>query len=293
MPNMTDPIGLTLKNLRQQKNLTLQDVARETCVSRAFLMAIEDADYDQLPAQAFTVGFIKAYAQLVGYDVCESVRQFKADVNTSSEAETESEACSQDSAGDSLKSSIAAGAVSGHSIAHSVSRSNSLAATFSLLGLVATVMIFGWTADSTIADQQSAQTFAAAADQTLDKPVKETKAETEIPLVEPAAVDTKNTLFPAVQASEPSNPVVTDLTAVLVAVEDNWVQLQTADGDTVWQGIMAKGQSRILTDDVSHVTTGNSGGLEMKVGSRSLGLLGQRGVMARSLALPLISSNAQ
>lgn len=46
----------------------LEAIMAQTKISRRFLEAIENGEYDQLPGGVFTVNYIRQYAALVNYD---------------------------------------------------------------------------------------------------------------------------------------------------------------------------------------------------------------------------------
>ena len=62
------PLGAQLRQLREDKSLTLEEVAFHTKVSRANLEAIESMAYDKLPADSFTRGQIILYGNFLGMD---------------------------------------------------------------------------------------------------------------------------------------------------------------------------------------------------------------------------------
>lgn len=79
-------IGQALRALREQKKLSLTDIAETTCVRRAYLQALEDMNIDQLPSRPFAVGYVKAYAEALGASGELAVRQFKIDAPSPDEA---------------------------------------------------------------------------------------------------------------------------------------------------------------------------------------------------------------
>ncbi len=70
-------IGAALKAAREFRGLSLQDVADQTRIRRTYLAAVEDMRLDELPSRPFTIGYIKAYATLLGMDPDEAVARFK------------------------------------------------------------------------------------------------------------------------------------------------------------------------------------------------------------------------
>lgn len=61
-------VGERLKAAREEKGLSLEDIAAQTRIPQRHLESIENADWDKLPAPTYTVGFAKNYAGTVGLD---------------------------------------------------------------------------------------------------------------------------------------------------------------------------------------------------------------------------------
>lgn len=72
-------IGQALRTVREQQNLSLEDVAEITRVRRVYLADIEAMRLDRLPSRPFTIGYIRAYAEALGLDGEAAVERFKAD----------------------------------------------------------------------------------------------------------------------------------------------------------------------------------------------------------------------
>jgi cytoskeletal protein RodZ len=68
--------GRHLQKLRQEKEVTIEEVALETKISRANLRAIEAMEYERLPADTFTKGFIILYGEYLGVDGRKIANQF-------------------------------------------------------------------------------------------------------------------------------------------------------------------------------------------------------------------------
>ncbi len=62
------PVGIYLQSERLRKQLSLEKIAEETCIHITTLRAIEENDRSKMPAEVFTRGFIKLYAELLGLD---------------------------------------------------------------------------------------------------------------------------------------------------------------------------------------------------------------------------------
>lgn len=64
----TESVGRSLKNVREERNLSLDEISRATKIKKEFLIAIEEDRYDALPGAVFTRGFIRAYGDFLGLD---------------------------------------------------------------------------------------------------------------------------------------------------------------------------------------------------------------------------------
>jgi cytoskeleton protein RodZ len=74
-----ETLGDELRAARQDKGLTLEELAETTRVRRAYLEAIEDMRLELLPSRPFTIGYIRAYAQALGLSGDAAVERFKAE----------------------------------------------------------------------------------------------------------------------------------------------------------------------------------------------------------------------
>jgi cytoskeleton protein RodZ len=61
-------IGETLRQERERRNLALDQVSRELKISVRFLEAIEQENFERLPAGVFAKSFARQYARLLGLD---------------------------------------------------------------------------------------------------------------------------------------------------------------------------------------------------------------------------------
>ncbi len=75
-------IGKVLKEARESKNLTLDEISQETHILTRYLNAIEEENYSIVPDRIYVIGIIRKYADYLGLDGGEMVRLFMDDVNT-------------------------------------------------------------------------------------------------------------------------------------------------------------------------------------------------------------------
>ena len=60
--------GQNLRQAREARNITLQDIAATTKIGTRALQALESDRFDELPGGIFNKGFVRAYARCVGLD---------------------------------------------------------------------------------------------------------------------------------------------------------------------------------------------------------------------------------
>jgi len=73
-------VGERLRAARDEKGLSLEDIAAQTRIPRRHLEAIEAAEWDRLPAPTYTIGFARSYAAVVGLDRAEVADQLRSEM---------------------------------------------------------------------------------------------------------------------------------------------------------------------------------------------------------------------
>jgi cytoskeletal protein RodZ len=66
---MNESTGATLRHAREQRHLTLQQVAEKTKIRSHYLQALEYDDFAAMPSSAQARGFLRIYADFLGLDV--------------------------------------------------------------------------------------------------------------------------------------------------------------------------------------------------------------------------------
>ena len=84
-------VGERLRAAREEKKLSLEDIAAQTRIPQRHLESIEIADWDKLPAPTYTVGFAKSYASAVGLDRADIGDQLREEMGGQRFASSQSE----------------------------------------------------------------------------------------------------------------------------------------------------------------------------------------------------------
>ena len=78
MEHITTDIGSRIRQAREQRGLTIRDIANTTKISTAALNAIEHNDFARLPGGVFRRAHVRAFATEVGLDADELTREYRA-----------------------------------------------------------------------------------------------------------------------------------------------------------------------------------------------------------------------
>ena len=69
-------VGSYLRELRERRGVSLEEISRTTRVGRSYLEALEAGEFGKLPAPVFTRGFVVAYCQALGVSSDEALTRF-------------------------------------------------------------------------------------------------------------------------------------------------------------------------------------------------------------------------
>lgn len=76
-------VGQRLREAREGKGLSVEDIAAQTRIPTRHLSSLEDSDWDKLPAATYSIGFAKNYASAVGLDRNEIGEQLRSEMGGS------------------------------------------------------------------------------------------------------------------------------------------------------------------------------------------------------------------
>ena len=79
----TTTFGAHLKREREARNISLDDIAKSTKISKRHLRELEEERFKDLPGGIFNKGFVRAYAKHLGLNEDEMVAEYvAAEANT-------------------------------------------------------------------------------------------------------------------------------------------------------------------------------------------------------------------
>jgi cytoskeleton protein RodZ len=78
-PRAPETVGALLRRARLRQDGDIEHIAALLRLRPAYIVAIEEGRYGELPGAAYALGFVRAYAEHLGLDGHEIVRRFKAE----------------------------------------------------------------------------------------------------------------------------------------------------------------------------------------------------------------------
>jgi cytoskeleton protein RodZ len=72
------PVGEYLKSVREARGLQLDQASRVTRISKSYLVAIEQGEFEKLPNAAYIKGFLRLYASYLSLSPDEVVRRYES-----------------------------------------------------------------------------------------------------------------------------------------------------------------------------------------------------------------------
>ncbi|MBR1604581.1 MAG: helix-turn-helix domain-containing protein [Alphaproteobacteria bacterium] len=81
-------VGTMLRDVRTKKKISIEDVAEKLHIKSIYLTAIENSDYENIPAAPYGTGFIRSYASFLGLNSERITQIFKEEISPSAFAST-------------------------------------------------------------------------------------------------------------------------------------------------------------------------------------------------------------
>ena len=88
---MSQTLGEKLRQAREERDISISEVAEQTRISPLYIEAIENDDYSPLPGGIFNKGFIKSFAKFVGVDEEEALQDYSQQLSQQNEGQPEAD----------------------------------------------------------------------------------------------------------------------------------------------------------------------------------------------------------
>jgi cytoskeleton protein RodZ len=277
-------VGSYLRQLRTQRGVSLEEIARSTRVMHSYLEALEADEFETLPAPVFAKGFIRAYCQALGVSPDEAFALW--DQRGGEGAEAKPAAMPTRPA---PVPTATTEAVKRREAAESRSRSAVLAGFVMLvvLGLALFAMTL-WLQPS--GEQQSERRAVLPAPAPQAVPVAETPLAATPPQPVPAATVAAPTAAAPAPASSAEAPRIVGVTSpyrlVARTSERTWMRVRTEDGRSSEENIPAGETREWVSNRPFVLTIGNAGGVALELNGRRVPRLGPSGAVIERLVLP-------
>ncbi|HEV2053957.1 MAG TPA: RodZ domain-containing protein [Methylomirabilota bacterium] len=251
-------LGIRLRELREAKGVSLDNIARSTRVGRGHLEALESDRLDELPSPVFVKGFIRAYCEFLDASPDEALGLYR------------------EAAGKTVKPERV--------------QSATLTKPSRRVGpLMVSLVLFIALGASLFALRMGLKSSPRPAP-AVSGPARGNPESVASSTPAPATSSTAVRVQPApVPAGEP-RPAGQRL--LIRAVEPTWIRVQVDEGQ-VTKELLQAGAVREWTAARRFVlTVGNAGGLEVDLNGRRIPALGARGAVIQRLVLPAEAQRA-
>lgn len=312
-----ESVAVRLRTAREENGLGLDSVAKDICVRRCYLQAIEEGDFSSLPEKTFAVGFVKSYAKALGLDPKEVAAGFKQERQEWLQENANNGIDASDSMSDAGQDIyVASAAAKAVTVKAASARQGRLPGWLApLIGLGGAAMSWAFLSNSvpavtpdrlappaiaetvsesglqqisvtsTVADTGQAP-VAVDADRASTLAAAADEVQQQAPEEAPSSFAAVALFTPAANASSNVRSGASIHSIELAASEDSWIKLSYEDGTELWSGVLRAGQTyRPELDGDVFLTTSNAGGISLSHDGARLGPLGARGDVLESLAL--------
>lgn len=250
-----------LRRRREEKNITLADIAQQTRISIRYLQAIDQGAFDVLP-QTYIRAFIKAYADAIGMNAAEALKQY--DIHTTPEFREETAAVRQEDRSHSPSDQTDA-----ELIKEKKSRSTIIISGLALAAVLVAAFLYNYLTDVVPARSVKETSF-----QEVVQEHEKTSA--------PAAVDSAD----SVKTPVASAPHIADsLVMRIVASDSVWLTI-IRDSLPQRSGYMVKGRYRTYTAKKEFLVSVSDGGaVRIMLNGKELAPLSAKGKRVRNVRI--------
>ncbi|MHB9053165.1 MAG: helix-turn-helix domain-containing protein [Thermoleophilia bacterium] len=231
-------IGTTLRDARVRSDISLQRAEDETKIRVKYIQAMENEDFDVLPAGTYVKGFLRTYAEYLDLDAQLLIDEYNDRFGSGEHREH-------------LIQPPRTAKTEAAPKTHRKHQTNYILVAILAVVIIAVLAYLGWGNASS------------------EKPSLVTTTETGV------SVETAPVTTPAAATPTQTQTAPAQLQSITFAAtsSSNWIEVRgnNADGEVVWAGTLSSGDSKTLTKaDIAGLTTlwfttGNLTGLQVSV----------------------------
>lgn len=277
-------IGKILKETREEKGISLEDVAGTTKIRQKYLEAIEDENFAVLPGEVYAKGFVIAYLKYLGIrdraDVVEILKQ-KETMTMGKKEEESQEQEKMEKEEELLRTSRKKRSATAQRKTSSISFEekplNKKGSLIIILSVVAILLLLGlqWIYTRSQQETQTPKNTAQQEEQsTAQQDDNSTAAQENVP----QQPEEETPVEPPVYSDLEMHIEILDLSPN--TTEQCWMQI-TADGKKQ-ELTMEEGQTQdIRATDRIQLNLGNAGVVKITLNGQELGTLGSQGEVVK------------
>jgi cytoskeleton protein RodZ len=266
--NPVESFGARLKREREQRKISLDDIALSTKIGTRFLSALEEERFDLLPGGMFNKSFVRAYARHLGIDEAQAVADYEA----------ASASVLPQSPPDEVRELEVLAA---HARKKRQKASGGI--SWGLFALALVVIAFGFAIWGFYSREKTAQprvvppktSASAPLNAAQDVPATAAAPVVNVPAPQPAhepiaQEPTPGSEQPPAVAPSPAAPAPGSFLVQIKAREDSWVAIR-ADGKPIMQDTLAApAEKSIEAHNEIVIKTGNVGALDLAFNGKPL-----------------------
>lgn len=274
-------VGDLLRKEREKQNFSIADVEKETSISKKYLEALEKGEYDSLPGDVYTKGFIRNYSKFLNVNGDELLAQFANERGLSVpqqnaepvKAEEKQEVKRTESIGMKVKPGMGGTKESSKAFSSGDDFKNMNKSSFNakniIMGFAGVVVVFLASIYVIFSEDTT-----APAETPKQEAVQEVQKKEE-PKPAPA-------------------PVATEVKVKVKLLDNCWMQV-VVDGKIAYEGTATGGlEMNWIGKDKIVINAGNAGAVDLYWNDKSVGLMGKIGeVVDRTLTKESDGGKAQ
>jgi len=211
-------IGSALRDARVRRDISLQQAEDDTKIRVKYIQAMENEDFDVLPAGTYVKGFLRTYADYLNLEAQLLIDEYNERFGTGEHREHVIQPTR------SPKAEAVPKARRKH-------QTNYILVAILAAVIIAVLAYLGW------------------GNPTSQKPTLVTTTETQASTQEtPTATVAADVVTPTATTPTQTQPAVLQSISMIATSSDNWIEIHmtSADGDVIWGGTLAAGESKTL-----------------------------------------------